>query len=913
MRKAAILALIVAALAALAAVALFSVKRGAKEGFSSYTGYEGDVYGAPLGCSFDAPCPSGQECRAGACKEAGKCDESSCPDGKVCHSDGLCGSPCDRGDPSSCPSGQVCRGDGRCGPPCERTGPNACPTGEVCLPDGTCGPPCGPATCPSGQVCGPEGLCGAPCDGNDSFACPAGQVCGLDGLCGPPCDAKDPGFCPDGQVCRETGKCDVRCDPDDPGACPAGQACRENGLCGCDPLDPAACPTGQACRDDGACGCDPLDPAACPDGKLCSESGECVDECDPADPETCPDGKTCESGLCGCPPNHKDDNGLCVECGPGEICPGGGELTEGGCKQAWPSATAAALVDGIVIRLYTDVQPCRVRSVFEMPMKSVFGFEDALRQCIATKQCDGLWTIDGEPGSRRGHRAIGFAFAEPGGKSDNGSRPVLGHCAFLKEGPGSCGDLGRTQRFGACEPLASVAAAMEIMDDGTVVYRDRAFCNGTPIRFKNTGLKAFNFPTGADGYDKRAMIVRKESDAMLCKQLCAMDVRCDAVETTGDTCRMFNVSYGKQPSVVPAKGVDTTFVRFAAASRLTKGQVLREIADPADTGKDYFGGKGPIRDLRTKVWDQYDDRAWIQNLLVDGLHEGHEYTVTLEGPAAETDAMVTVKWDKSVSTVKIVRQDDGAADGFIPAKNIQYIRFTAPRLGHLRDFVWLEDVNGMRSTQTGERPVGGKPRGTVTTFEGGVIDVRQASPLKASEMSHGSIVFYLASNENTVLPSAGEVMEALQLSGVFVVRTGLRFSWKPIADVGWKGDGRSVIKGLKFPELGEGSSVAIFAGPGVKGIVPVSRIESKGGGVAVRAPPEGYDVWYDGGSNAGDVLSVVESDFPTVGRCAIACDGAPACTAFRVTPSGCDVLKASKPVDRWSPSVGGVVYARTRQ
>jgi hypothetical protein len=441
-----------------------------------------------------------------------------------------------------------------------------------------------------------------------------------------------------------------------------------------------------------------------------------------------------------------------------------------------------------------------------------------------------------------------------------------------------------------------------------VVYKGHSFCEGEPIPFQNTGLQGFNFGSDAGGApDLNTMVLRKDSDALLCKQLCKLDVRCDAVETTENTCRMYHRRFGVPPALRPAPGVDTTFLRLASGVRITRLAVLREMADPADHGED--GGEvRHIPNLFTRVWDQYDDQARVENLLHDGLLEGHEYTLTTEGSVASSALTVTVQWDESVGGVQV----DSSAEpvgGFVPVRGISAIRFTAPKGGHLREFIWIEDENKRRSQQAvGDKKLG-DPRGTATSVRAGTINMHSQAGASAVDMAHGVIVVAgpVAARENaTKLPSASAVMEALQISDVTVEKNGSQYRWRPLTKArGWKhSDGRRIFKDLRFPAFGPGSLVAIFAGPSAGDLVPVSRISGEGAEtISVPTPPAGYDAWF---AIADASTKTKRADFanPSAAYCATKCDEANAsagddvkCTAFRVTTGGCDLME-------WDPSAG---------
>lgn len=657
------------------------------------------------------------------------------------------------------------------------------------------------------------------------------------------------------------------------GPCPAGQNCKESGLCGCDDSD--AC-VGEGARRN-------LDTCLCP--------GEDDDE--------------------------DEDDGVDQgeEEGPARrmLAP------PGGCGKSWPDCAGAALVEGRVIRLYEDAIPCKIEQVFNVKMANPLAFEEALRRCATTQRCDGLWTCDSSLS------AIGFAFVDPGGKAENGSSRAQGNATFLKDGSGACGPKGRPQRFGECAPLSSFPSAMRVNEKaGTMEFIGHSFCDADPIPFQSTGLQEFNFSKDATGApDMSTMVLRKASDALLCKELCRLDVRCDAVQTTENTCRMFRRRFGKPPSLRPSPGVDTTFVRLSAGARTTRLAVLRDMGDPSDHGEE-GGDVIHIPNLFLRVWDQYDDHARVENLLQDGLMEGHEYTLIPEGSTASTALTVTVRWDESVGQVQVSRSSSPVG-GFVPVKGISAIRFTAPSTGHLREFVWLEDENKRRSQQATERKQG-EPRGTATTVRIGTINMRSDAPAKAADMAHGSIVVAgaVASRENAAkLPPASAVMDALQLSDVMVEKTGAHYRWRPMTKAGakaWKqgGDGRRIIVNLSFPKLGEGSVATVFAGPSADDQVPITRISGRGAeDISVPTPPVGYDAWFAAAPPETTKTKRVDQPETTAAFCATKCDeenatpdGEMKCTSFRVTAGGCDLME-------WEPSKaakqdesGGLIFHR---
>jgi hypothetical protein len=674
------------------------------------------------------------------------------------------------------------------------------------------------------------------------------------------------------------------------------------------------CPSGQICKDSGLCGCD--------------DDAPCVGEGTRRDLESCR--CVCEEGY------KRGADGGCVKCSSGELCPGGDEddgeeeeeeegparrmiVPPEGCGKSWPECAGAALVEGRVIRLYEDAIPCKIETVFSVKMPNPFAFEEALRKCATTQRCDGLWTCDSSLS------AIGFAFVDPGGKAENGSSRAQGNATFLKDGSGACGPKGKPQRFGDCAPLSSFPSAMR-MDQkaGTMEFPGHSFCDGDPLPFQNSGLPEFNFTKDSSGApDLSTMVVRRESDALLCKELCKLDVRCDAVQTTDNTCRMFRRRFDQTPSLRPSPGVDTTFVRLPSGARMTRIAVLREMGDPEDHGDD-GGDVVYVPNLFLRVWDQYDDHARVENLLQDGLLEGHEYTLIPEGSTASTALTVTVRWDESVRDVK-VSNSASPVGGFVPVKGISAIRFTAPRTGHLREFLWLEDENKRRSQQATERKQG-EARGTTTEVKNGTINVYSGAPVRAADMSHGSIVIAgaVASRENAKkLPPASAVMDALQLADVMVEKTGAHYRWRPMTKSGnkaWKqvGDGRWIIKDLSFPKLGEGSVATVFAGPSADDQVPVTRISGRGAeDISVPIPPAGYDAWFAAAPPEATKTRRVEQADSTAEFCARKCDEENAnpgaevkCASFRVTAGGCDLME-------WEPSKaakqgesGGLVFHR---
>ena len=840
MRRAAVIACLVSALAVVIAVAIVYRNRCRIEAFRDYTTYGGDVYGYPVGTALDS---KGLRCVTG--------DPSTCPEGQACHAGGFCGQECVLGDPSSCHNpGHVCHTGGACGPECDSSDPSSCPSDQRCHTGGLCGPACDPSSCPVGQLC-------------------------ENGTCAPRCtfDAS----CRDGQFCdRESGRCE----------CPEGKALSEAGDCRAKCGEFVQCQGQQTCQD-GLCACPP---EQCSEG-MERNDGDCACECKD-----------------GYKPRSEDEGGGCVKCAVGEAC---GETEPArrvmpqpeGCGKSWPVCGGAALIEGRVIRLYEDAIPCKIRSEFNLKMANVFDFESALRECASKQKCDGVWVCDSTLS------AIGFSFVDPGGKAENGSSHASGNATFLKDGAGDCGPRGRPQRFGECAPLSAFPSAMQIdQKAGTVVYKDHSFCEGEQIPFQNTGLQGFNFGKYADGTpDLNTMILRKDSDALLCKQLCKLDVRCDAVETTENTCRLYHRRFGVPPALRSDTGVDTTFLRLASGVRITRLAVLREMADPADHGEE--GGEvRHIPNLFTRVWDQYDDEARVENLLHDGLLEGHEYTLTTEGSVASTSLTVTVRWDDSVGGVQVDRSAEPIG-GFVPVKGISAIRFTAPRGGHLREFIWIEDENKRRSQQAvGDKKLG-EPIGTATSVRSGTINMHSQAGASAVNMAHGIIVVAgpLAARENAKkLPSASAVMEALQLYDVAVEKTGSQYRWRPLTKArGWKqGDGRRILKDLRFPAFGAGSLVAIFAGPSAGDLVPISRISGEGAeNISVPTPPAGYDAWF-ATADASTKTNRADLANPTTAYCATKCDEANAsaggdvkCTAFRVTAGGCDLME-------WDPSAG---------
>jgi len=212
----------------------------------------------PLTCKEDLDCPSGRNCKAGACINPRACSDSlECGSTDlVCDSSrGFC-VQCVRA--ADCPSGQSCLSN-RCASParCQR-GADAsagdCGPGKVCDPSGRC------VECSTNADCGPterclQNTCQNGCD-SDKDCTPKGMLCNLTvGVCSQ-CSEQRP--CASGSYCDGSGVCKFTL------CLPGESRCSGNGIASCKtdgtgfgPVN--ACSASQTCKVyGGVAGCDEL-------------------------------------------------------------------------------------------------------------------------------------------------------------------------------------------------------------------------------------------------------------------------------------------------------------------------------------------------------------------------------------------------------------------------------------------------------------------------------------------------------------------------------------------------------------------------------------------------------------------------------------------------------------------------------
>ena len=777
------------------------------------------------------------------------------------------------------------------------------------------GIPCGPvgAECPTGMRCAPDGYCVPECGQNGE--CRGGAVCA-----GRSADGADPGVCvdnpcPSGQAPHPvTGVCHRPCP--ETGGCGPSARCDEYGLCACD--DDPACTGGRA-RDPVSCSC------TCPGGE---EYDPGAGECRPADGDD--DGGDDDGGS-----DDDDDDGSSDDDDDSSSDDGSVVDVEGdgdrGCSFSWPAPSAAALVRGTIMRLYDNCHPCRYTALSTRRMRHALDFEpDVLRLTEAGTGADGLVIC-----AARGEVVL-FRLGASGGTSHNRSWPAMGDSTILKEGSGSCGPAGRPpDPPGACRGIERVVGGMGVDGRfGVAAFEDMAVCGMEPIPFANTGLHDFNF------VDDSTLVVRTGAEAGLCQQLCAENPRCDAVELTEGTCRMYHRPSASRPSVRPLRGTTSVLVRADPQAMLTRARVLRAMGDPADHGDAAVTPDIPYLQLR--LWDQRSEEdGYAESLRDDGVHPEHEYVVTVEAlDDSARDLEVTARWTNTRAKGVRVERNGGGLSEYARAGDIRAIRFTARRTGLARQAVWLEDRSGRRAAYLAHGlSEAGRPRGTVTTFRSNALTVRQAERAPAADMAYGQIVFdgTIAARETyDAMPSARAVMDALQLSGVYVTKSGAGYKWRPLVREGpdsgavsWKSGGGGVLVDLAFPAAGNDSHLVVYAGRLPQGVAPLGRVatRSRESAAPPEASPDRYSPWFvgeaevaamssapAGGKRATGAVPGVSSADECASACTNAHDGGSAtCNAFRVTVGGCELYswspdESSARHERWSAETAGIIY-----
>lgn len=195
---------------------------------ASGTGGVGGMVTVPkLTCTVDTECPSGRNCKGGACVNPQGCSDSlECASTDlVCDANrGLC-VQCTRA--ADCPSGQSCLSN-RCASAatCQGAtdgGAASCGQGKVCDPAGRC------VECSTDTDCGTarrcvQNVCRAACD-SDKDCTPSGMLCNLaKGVCAQ-CSEQRP--CASGNICDAFGACRF------PVCLPGESRCTGNGIAAC--------------------------------------------------------------------------------------------------------------------------------------------------------------------------------------------------------------------------------------------------------------------------------------------------------------------------------------------------------------------------------------------------------------------------------------------------------------------------------------------------------------------------------------------------------------------------------------------------------------------------------------------------------------------------------------------------------
>lgn len=202
---------------------------GVGGGESGDAGGAGGVAPKPLTCKEDTDCPSGRDCKAGACVNPRACNDSlECGSTDlVCDlTRGFC-VQCVRA--ADCPSGQSCVSN-RCtsAASCQRgtdAGTGDCGPGKVCDPSGRCVQCTTNGDCTAPDHC-VQNTCQSGCD-SDKDCTPKGMLCNLTlGVC-TECSAQKP--CASGSYCDGSGVCKFA-------VCLSGESrCVGNGIASCKP------------------------------------------------------------------------------------------------------------------------------------------------------------------------------------------------------------------------------------------------------------------------------------------------------------------------------------------------------------------------------------------------------------------------------------------------------------------------------------------------------------------------------------------------------------------------------------------------------------------------------------------------------------------------------------------------------
>ena len=194
------------------------------------------------GCTADVECPSGRNCRSGACVQPKACNDSlDCGSTDlVCDLNrGFC-VQCTRA--ADCPTGQSCLSN-RCVNAVKCQNSIDCGQGKVCDPSGTCAECTKNADCSPTQRCA-QNACRAACD-SDKDCTPQGMLCNFGlGVC-TQCSAQQ--SCAAGSYCDGSGMCKMA-------VCLPGESmCSGNGIASCKPDGTgfgtvSVCASSRSCR-----------------------------------------------------------------------------------------------------------------------------------------------------------------------------------------------------------------------------------------------------------------------------------------------------------------------------------------------------------------------------------------------------------------------------------------------------------------------------------------------------------------------------------------------------------------------------------------------------------------------------------------------------------------------------------------
>jgi hypothetical protein len=440
-------------------------------------------------------------------------------------------------------------------------------------------------------------------------------------------------------------------------------------------------------------------------------------------------------------------------------------------------------------------------------------------------------------------------------------------------------------------------------------------CNHTPLRFDASAglLPKPNFPFGRDSL----VVDGSPGDAKVCESLCRNDVRCDGVVYGEGSCELFAMGAGLAPTLRPAAGVKTVFLRSDPLHGVSRTDVLKGAADAADLVK-HKDSSVAIPDVWVRLWCKHDEGVLAEALMRDGLRPNESYSLTLEGPGAGSDLGLAASWAEGmVDGVEVKRSGVPSSGGFLAAKHVVSVRFVARKLCHLEEAIWLEDEAGRRARPK-EAKKGGLS-GTYASYADGALSVSSFKDYRL--WSHGQIVMsgsLLSRDSLSSAPSKESVQRALQLSGVKVSQQGTAFLWEPVSagsvPVEPKG-GDFFLQRLGLPPLGRDSAVAVYAGAHMGDLVPVCRVCSRGeeGSALPAALPPGYQAWFNGPYRELAELSTAPSSQGWQG-CAEACNrySGGLCNAYTFSGEVCRLLSWQKGDDSgvWGGEGTTLVYHR---